>query len=88
MTPLIFLPLVLGMFAGLILLFIINSLLNQHQPQIINLNVPSIPPNVTLPKIQTFNECTHDGNQTLDSGILCFPNDTQLTKQYNGAPII
>jgi hypothetical protein len=85
MNFLILLPLVLGMFSGLILLFIINGLLNQHQPQIINFNVPS---NFTLPKIPTFNECTHDGNQTLDSGILCFPNDTQLIKQYNGEPKI
>jgi hypothetical protein len=86
MNFILFLPLVLGMFAGLILLFIVNSILNQHQPQILNLNVPS---NVTLPKIPTLNECSHGvENQTLDSGILCLPNDTKLMENYNGAPII
>jgi hypothetical protein len=81
------LPLILGTVTGLILLFVTISIVSMHHPEIHNLPVP---PTTPLPPVKTpIDECAHNHkDQTLDSGILCLPNDTKLIKNYNGAPII
>jgi type III secretory pathway component EscR len=91
MKLIIFLPLILITATGLVLLsVVIPTIFKQNAQFPINISMPTLTlPNTTLFKTPIIDECAHNHkNQTLDSGILCLPNDTKLMENYNGAPII
>jgi hypothetical protein len=81
------LPIALAIIIGLIVWFVLVPYLAVlfKQAQLSNNTAVPFPhlPNGTLIKTPVIDECAHGtNNQTLDSGILCLPNDTKLMEKY------